>query len=80
MEELEPDIVALFSKRAYDMAGLSAGRVRVTLNGKRLDIKDFDDYVQLYLKNQEHRELPKIKEAKSDRWEVICSLSDGQFG
>lgn len=79
MEKLDKDIVALFTKRAYDMAGCTDRRVQVKLNGKLIQIKDFKDYCDLYLNTEEHKELPKIQEIKSDRWEVICSLSDGQF-
>jgi len=35
--------------------------------------------VDRYLKSDENKELPKIYEKKSERWEVVCSLSDGQF-
>ena len=77
MDHLDKDIVSLFTKRAYDMAGVSDRRVRVKLNGKNLEIKDFKEYCDLYLNAEEHKELPKIVELKSDRWEVICSLSDG---
>jgi DNA topoisomerase II len=79
MESLDKDIVALFTKRAYDLAGVTDRRVTVKLNGKTLAIKDFKDYCDLYLNAEEHKELPKIVEQKSDRWEVVCSLSDGQF-
>jgi len=79
MQSLDNDIVALFTKRAYDMAGVSDRKVQVKLNGKLLQIKDFKDYCDLYLNAEEHKELPKIIEQKSDRWEVICSLSDGAF-
>ena len=80
MEELEEDIVALFCKRAYDIAGLAGGKVRVSLNGKPIKLQNFGQYVDLYLKNEEHKDLPRITMAKSDRWEVFCSLSDGAFG
>jgi DNA topoisomerase-2 len=36
MQSLDNDIVALFTKRAYDMAGVSDRRVQVKLNGKLL--------------------------------------------
>ena len=37
-------------------------------------------YTDYYLQsNEEHKELPKIVEARSDRWQVIASLSDGAF-
>lgn len=79
MTRLDPDIVALFTKRAYDMAGCTDSKVRVLLNGKQIGIKSFPEYVDLYLKNEETKTLPKITQAKSERWEVICSLSDGAF-
>ena len=49
------------------------------LNGKKIEIKNFVDYCDLYLKNEENRDLPKIVETKTDRWEIIASISDGQF-
>ena len=38
MTTLDDDIVALFSRRAYDVAGTSHG-VKVLLNGKRLPVR-----------------------------------------
>jgi len=37
MQSMDDDIVALFSRRAYDVAGTSRG-VKVFLNGKRLPV------------------------------------------
>lgn len=60
MTRLDPDIVALFTKRAYDMAGCTDSKVKVQLNGKQIEIKSFPEYVDLYLKNEESKTLPKI--------------------
>jgi DNA topoisomerase-2 len=79
MDRLDEDIVALFTKRVYDMAGCTDSKVKVQLNGSEIPIKNFKQYVDLYLKNEEAKELPVITQLKSDRWEVICSLSDGSF-
>ena len=79
MQRLDEDTVALMTKRVYDLAGVTDKRVTVQLNGKTLPIKNFTDYAKLYLKNDETKDLPCIKETKTDRWEVICSLSDGAF-
>jgi DNA topoisomerase-2 len=38
MEKLDPDTVALLTKRAYDIAGCVRG-VSVHLNGKRLQVR-----------------------------------------
>ena len=78
---MDSGIISLLSKRAYDLAGVTDGKVSVTLNGKLINIKNFHDYCDLYLKNKESLadDLPKLIEKKHDRWEIIASLSDGQF-
>jgi DNA topoisomerase-2 len=81
MERLDDDIISLMKKRVYDLAGITDKRVKVKLNGKAVECKDFGSYCDLYLNSAENKELPKIAETKnlSDRWEVICSLSEGEF-
>ena len=81
MERLDDDIIALMTKRVYDLAGVTPASVKVKLNDKAIDIKNFVSYADLYLQTKDNAELPKIieKTPSSDRWEVICSLSDGQF-
>ncbi|CAK9226883.1 unnamed protein product [Sphagnum troendelagicum] len=82
MTYLEDDVVALMSKRVMDIAGCLGKTVKVELNGTRLPIKSFQDYVGLYLSvanNTREEPLPRIYEKVSDRWEVCVSLSDGQF-
>lgn len=76
MKALDEDIVALMTKRVYDIAGVTDGKVGVMLNGKKLDVKNFVEYTNLYLKG---KKMVKVIEKKSERWEVVCSLSDGQF-
>jgi DNA topoisomerase-2 len=48
MTYLEDDVVALMSKRVMDIAGCLGKMVKVELNGTRLPIKSFQDYVGLY--------------------------------
>ncbi|XP_077509861.1 DNA topoisomerase 2-alpha-like [Amblyomma americanum] len=82
MEKLDGDTVALLSRRAYDVAGCTHG-VKVYLNGKRLPVKGFKEYVQLFLKDQEDETgnaLTVAHEVVSDRWEVAVALSaSGEF-
>lgn len=79
MNVMDDDIVSLFTKRAYDLAGVTNDKVKVVLNGVALPVKNFDQYCKLYLDTKEAQDLPKIIEKKHDRWEIIASLSDGQF-
>lgn len=79
MEKLDPDTVALLSRRAYDVAGCTRG-VKVYLNGKRLPVKGFKDYVQLFVKDKEDEAgnpLTVVYESANDRWEVAVTLSEG---
>eukprot|EP00741_Cyanophora_paradoxa_P022019 tig00021433_g21256.t1 len=76
MEGLDDDIVALFTKRVYDVAGTSS--CKVFLNGTRISVKGFKDYVSLYFKGDKG-EQPRFYEKVNDRWEVCVAVSDGQF-
>lgn len=38
---IDEDAVSLLSKRAYDLAGVTDSRVRVFLNGKKINIANF---------------------------------------
>lgn len=48
------------------------------LNGERLPVKSFQEYVDLYL-GPKDTGPPRWYERFSDRWEVCISPSDGQF-
>ncbi|PKA63063.1 DNA topoisomerase 2 [Apostasia shenzhenica] len=82
MSFLEADVVALMKKRVVDIAGAIGKTVKVELNGQRLPVKNFTDYVNLYLQSASTSRLeplPRIYEKVNDRWEICVSLSDGQF-
>ena len=76
IDRMDDDIIALFVKRVYDLAGVVSNKVKVYLNDTRIQTNSFDKYVELYFNDAE--EHVKIQH-KTDRWEVICSISDGQF-
>ena len=79
MQDLDPDIIALFSKRAYDIAGSMSKRegkrLVVTLNQEKLPIKSFESYLKLY----DGISPPVAYEKINDRWEVGVGPSDGSF-
>lgn len=79
MNSFDDDILALFYKRVYDIAGttISKGvKLNVTLNHEKIEgIKKFEDYLQLY----EGLEAPVIVEKMNDRWEIGIGPSDGSF-
>ncbi|KAG6654498.1 DNA topoisomerase 2-like isoform X1 [Carya illinoinensis] len=82
MTHLEDDVVALMKKRVIDMAGCLGKSVKVELNGSRVPVRAFTDYVNLYLDSaakSEAEKPPSYHVKVNDRWEVCVSLSDGQF-
>lgn len=50
LSELSSDMVALLSRRVYDIAGSTQG-VKVYLNSKRVPIKCFKDYIDMLTKD-----------------------------
>ncbi|KAF8981096.1 DNA topoisomerase 2, partial [Haplosporangium bisporale] len=77
MEGIDDDLEALLKKRTYDMAGCVKG-VKVFLNGERIKIKNFKEYIDMYM--PEGEEKPKLLfDSPSERWEIACVPSDGQF-
>lgn len=81
MEKLDDDIVGLMSRRAFDVAASTRG-VSVFLNGKKLPIKSFKDYIDLYIKDTQDELGAPVKisyESASERWEVAVTISDRGF-
>ncbi|XP_064095039.1 DNA topoisomerase 2-alpha-like isoform X2 [Macrobrachium nipponense] len=81
METLNADIISLLSRRAYDVAASTRG-VKVFLNGKRVPVKNFKDYVDLFLKDKvddADNPVKAVYEAVNERWEVAVALSDKGF-
>jgi len=77
MTSLDNDIVSLFNKRVYDIAGSTNEKLVVWLNGEKLDIKGFKDYTDLYLMTRPG--IPQIFEKCGERWEVCISLTEAGF-
>lgn len=85
LKNLTPDIVALFKKRvslsdakAYDLAGILDKKVGIWLNGKRIKVSSFLDYVNMY-SMEEDQKYSKVHEVINNRWEVIVTVSETQF-
>jgi DNA topoisomerase-2 len=82
MEKLDADICSLFARRAYDVAASTRGGVKVYLNGKRIAIKNFKDYVDFFIKDMEDTtggKVTSVYESCGDRWEVAVAVSENGF-
>ncbi|XP_060074256.1 DNA topoisomerase 2-alpha-like isoform X2 [Ylistrum balloti] len=78
METLDRDTVDLFTRRAYDIAAVASG-VKVWLNGKKLPVKNFQEYINLYVKDKMDENNMPIKvcyEKAHERWEVAAMISE----
>nr|NVI79315.1 topoisomerase 2 [Cucujiformia] len=81
MTELDEGIVGLFSRRAFDIAASTKG-VKVFLNDKRVPIKNFKEYIDLFVKDKEDdlgNPIKIVHEQAGERWEVGVSISDKGF-
>ncbi|XP_014868647.1 PREDICTED: DNA topoisomerase 2-beta isoform X3 [Poecilia mexicana] len=81
MHKLDKDIVALLTRRAYDVAGSCRG-VKVSLNGKKLPVNGFRSYVDMYVKDKLDETgvpLKVINETVNERWEVCLTMSEKGF-
>ncbi|TBU56240.1 type II DNA topoisomerase [Dichomitus squalens] len=88
MESIDEDTVSLLKKRVHDLAG-TVKDVKVFLNDERLKIKNFKQYVELFLNSAAEAAANKtdgaaqpkptvVYEAPAGgRWEVAFAVSDG---
>jgi len=74
MSMLDNDTVSLMKKRVFDIAGSTDKSVKCYLDGTKLPIKVFKDYVELF---REDKEKPLVYEKVNDRWEICVSISVG---
>ncbi|KAH7884005.1 DNA topoisomerase [Phlebopus sp. FC_14] len=89
METIDDDTVSLLKRRVYDIAG-TVKDVKVFLNDERLKIKNFKQYVEMYLSSAAAEATEAsggaaqakptvIHEQIGPRWEVAFAVSEGSF-
>jgi len=79
IDSIDSDTIALFRRRAYDIAGLIGSRVKIFLNDQRIYQNDFSKYVSMYIPT----DALMIKEFcdesreqfKEGRWKIIVTNS-----
>ncbi|KAF8203734.1 type II DNA topoisomerase [Pholiota molesta] len=87
MDSIDEDTASLLRKRVYDMAGVTKD-VKVFLNDERLKIKNFKQYVELYINSVQAEAAETsggavqakptiIHEVLGPRWEIAFAVSDG---
>ena len=74
---LTPNMVALLQKRVYDIAAVtdqSTKKVKIGYNGEAVGIKNFQQYVDLYIGGKD--ESKRVYECPDERWEYAVALSE----
>jgi DNA topoisomerase-2 len=78
IENLNDDMEALFMKRVYDITAITDKSVSVYLNGAKIEFKDFEQYVDLYIGPKS--EMKRVYEMMGERWEVVvCDSPDDKL-
>lgn len=72
---LSDDMRALMERRVWDACAVTPPDVAVWLNGKKLDVKSFERYVDLYVGGK--GTASRAYERPLEGWEVAAALSDG---
>jgi DNA topoisomerase-2 len=75
---LTPDMRSLLQKRVYDISAVTdnshnAKKIKVTYNGSPVPIKNFQQYIDLYIGKKD--ESKRVYEEASERWEYAVALS-----
>lgn len=74
LDGLTDDMCSLIARRAYDIAGTTNSRVRVYLNEELLPVHTFEQYIHLFLKEDENGEVNDknliYSEVVANRWSV----------
>jgi DNA topoisomerase-2 len=69
-------MTALFTKRVYDIAAVTDRSIRVKYNGAPVPVKDFKQYLNLYIQP----DVKRVYESHGERWEyAVCLTSTDEF-
>lgn len=73
MKGLDDAMYSMMMKRVYDVCAVTDNDINVFLDGEKLDFKNFEKYVNLYLGDK--TETQRIYEKIDDRWEIAVAMS-----
>ena len=76
LQGLTQQMVSLFQRRAYDIAGVTTKDVKVKFNDQPIKVNDFHNYVMMYL--DEDQKKQKVFEQVNQRWSY-CVILNNEF-
>jgi DNA topoisomerase-2 len=76
---LSSDMLSLFKRRVYDIAAVTDKNVKVKYNGELVPVKNFQQYVDLYIGGNK-TDIQRLYEEANERWEyVVCMAPKEEF-
>jgi DNA topoisomerase-2 len=70
---LSPDLIAMLTKRIYDISAVTDSRLKVKYNGQLIATKNFEQYINLYIGDKS--DAPRAYELDNERWEYAVALT-----
>ena len=75
---LTADMMALLTKRVYDLAATTSD-INIWFNGTKVGVRGFEKYMELYVGSSK-KEVPRVYEEVGERWAIgACTSPDGAF-
>lgn len=74
IQSLSKDMMDMLVKRVYDACAVTDNDITVYLNNTKLEYKNFEKYVDLYLGSKSDH--TRVYEQINDRWEIVASYND----
>lgn len=75
---LTEDMLNLLKKRTYDISAVtdhSVKKIKVNFNNQLVPVKNFQQYVDLYIGTKDQENGKRVYESPSERWEYAVTLS-----
>lgn len=74
LPNLSAEMVKLFQRRVYDIAGITPKDVKVKFNNVQLKVNDFQSYIKMYLDEDSKKKF--VFEKCNDRWSYGVCLNN----
>ena len=75
ISNLTPDLIALLKKRTYDVSAVTDKSLKVKYNGDLVPVKNFQQYIDMYIGDKSVSQRVYEEDENSNRWEYAVALT-----